>query len=137
MPPTSGDRMLAAPWAINSRLDWWRSPIMLSATTADSSASTLTSEIDVNVAIASLIDIRLGNQPDPRIMVRSVKKTRDFSILVLLDLSESTNEKVQDQEYSVRELTKQACVLLWRMPSIKSVPRSSDQARVNGRSRAG
>ncbi|MDP1927176.1 MAG: hypothetical protein Q8K62_01560 [Thiobacillus sp.] len=89
------------------------------------------------MAIASLIDIRLGNQPDPRIMVRSVKKTRDFSILVLLDLSESTNEKVQDQEYSVRELTKQACVLLWRMPSIKSVPRSSDQARVNGRSRAG
>jgi hypothetical protein len=69
-------------------------------------------EIDINAAIASLTDIRLGNQPDPRIMMRSVRKTRDFSILVLLDLSESTNEKVQDQEYSVRELTQQACVLL-------------------------
>ncbi len=69
-------------------------------------------EIDINAAIASFIDIRLGNQPDPRIMMRSVRKTRDFSILVLLDLSESTNEKVQDQEYSVRELTQQACVLL-------------------------
>ncbi|MBP8283445.1 MAG: VWA domain-containing protein [Chromatiaceae bacterium] len=69
-------------------------------------------EIDINAAIGSLIDIRLGNQPDPRIMMRSVRKTRDFSILVLLDLSESTNEKVQDQEYSVRELTQQACVLL-------------------------
>jgi len=69
-------------------------------------------EIDINAAIESLIDIRLGNQPDPRIMMRSVRKTRDFSILVLLDLSESTNEKVQDQEYSVRELTQQACVLL-------------------------
>jgi nitric oxide reductase NorD protein len=69
-------------------------------------------EIDINAAIASFIDIRLGNQPDPRIMMRSVRKTRDFSILVLLDLSESTNETVQDQEYSVRELTQQACVLL-------------------------
>ncbi len=69
-------------------------------------------EIDINAAIASFTDIRLGNQPDPRIMMRSVRKTRDFSILVLLDLSESTNEKVQDQAYSVRELTQQACVLL-------------------------
>jgi hypothetical protein len=69
-------------------------------------------EIDINAAIASFIDIRLGNQPDPRIMMRSVRKTRDFSILVLLDLSESTNETVQDQEYSVLDLTRQACVLL-------------------------
>jgi hypothetical protein len=69
-------------------------------------------EIDINAAIQSFIDIRLGNQPDPRIMMRSVRKTRDFSILVLLDLSESTNETVQGQEYSVRELTQQACVLL-------------------------
>ncbi len=69
-------------------------------------------EIDINAAIASFIDIRLGNQPDPRIMMRSVRKTRDFSILVLLDLSESTNEIVQDQEYSVLDLTRQACVLL-------------------------
>jgi Nitric oxide reductase activation protein len=69
-------------------------------------------EIDINAAIASFTDIRLGNRPDPRIMMRSVRKTRDFSILVLLDLSESTNDKVQDQEYSVLELTRQACVLL-------------------------
>ncbi|MDP2031080.1 MAG: nitric oxide reductase activation protein NorD [Thiobacillus sp.] len=69
-------------------------------------------EIDINAAIASFIDIRLGNQPDPRIMMRSVRKVRDFSILVLLDLSESTNETVQGQEYSVRKLTQQACVLL-------------------------
>ena len=69
-------------------------------------------EIDINAAIASLTDIRLGNAPDPRIMLRSVRKTRDFAILVLLDLSESTNEKVQGQDYSVLDLTRQACVLL-------------------------
>ncbi len=69
-------------------------------------------EIDINAAIASLTDIRMGIQPDPRIMMRSVRKTRDFSILVLLDLSESTNDKVHGQEYSVLDLTRQACVLL-------------------------
>lgn len=69
-------------------------------------------EIDINAAIQSFTDIRLGNQPDPRIMMRSVRKTRDFSILVLLDLSESTNDIVQGQEYSVLDLTRQACVLL-------------------------
>jgi hypothetical protein len=69
-------------------------------------------EIDINAAIASFTDIRMGNQPDPRIMMRSVRKTRDFSILVLLDLSESTNDIVHGQEYSVLDLTRRACVLL-------------------------
>ncbi|MEW5787138.1 MAG: nitric oxide reductase activation protein NorD [Pseudomonadota bacterium] len=69
-------------------------------------------EIDINAAIASFTDIRQGFQPDPRIMMRSVRKTRDFSILVLLDLSESTNDIVHGQEYSVLDLTRRACVLL-------------------------
>jgi hypothetical protein len=69
-------------------------------------------EIDINAAIQSFTDIRLGNQPDPRIMMRSVRKTRDFSILVLLDLSESTNDIVHGQDYSVLDLTRRACVLL-------------------------
>ena len=69
-------------------------------------------EIDINAAISSMVDIRMGMQPDPRIMMRSVRKIRDISVMVLLDLSESTNEKVAGQEYSVLELTRQACVLL-------------------------
>ena len=69
-------------------------------------------EIDINAAIASFIDLRMGQQPDPRIMMRSVRTVRDFSILVLLDLSESTNDKVAGQDYSVLDLTRQACVLL-------------------------
>ncbi len=69
-------------------------------------------EIDINAAIASVIDMRMGLQPDPRIMMRSVRKVRDISVLVLLDLSESTNEKVPGQDYTVLELTRQATVLL-------------------------
>ena len=69
-------------------------------------------EIDINAAINSMIDFRMGLQPDPRIMMRSVRKVRDISVLVLLDLSESTNEKVLGQDQSVLDLTRQACVLL-------------------------
>lgn len=69
-------------------------------------------EIDINAAISSMIDLRMGIQPDPRIMMRSVRKVRDISVLVLLDLSESTNEKVLGQDQTVLDLTRQACVLL-------------------------
>ena len=69
-------------------------------------------EIDVNAAIGALTDIRMGQQPDPRIMMRSVRKVRDISVMVLLDLSESTNEKVSGQDYSVLDLQRQATVLL-------------------------
>lgn len=69
-------------------------------------------EIDINAAISGMIDLRMGFQPDPRIMMRSVRKVRDISVMVLLDLSESTNEKVLGQDQSVLDLTRQACVLL-------------------------
>ncbi len=69
-------------------------------------------EIDINAAISSMIDFRMGIQPDPRIMMRSVRRVRDICVLVLLDLSESTNEKVLGQDQTVLDLTRQACVLL-------------------------
>lgn len=69
-------------------------------------------EIDLNAALASVIEMRMGRQPDPRIMMRSVRKTRDISVLVLLDLSHSTNEKVTGQAHTVLELTRAACALL-------------------------
>lgn len=69
-------------------------------------------EIDINAAITGFTDIRMGNNPDPRIMMRSVRKVRDISVMVLLDLSESTNEKVNGQDYSVLDLQRQATVLL-------------------------
>lgn len=68
-------------------------------------------ELDINAAIRSMIDIRQGVPPDPRIMMRSIRKVRDTSVLVLLDLSNSTNQKVQGQEHTVLQLTQQICVL--------------------------
>ncbi len=68
-------------------------------------------EVDINAAIRALIDMRSGVQPDTRIMMRSLRKNRDISVLVLLDLSNSTNQKIAGQEETVLELTRQICVL--------------------------
>lgn len=69
-------------------------------------------EIDINPAIHSLIDMRMVQQPDSHIMMRSVRNIRDISVLVLLDLSESTSDMVSGQEFSVLDLTRQATILL-------------------------
>jgi len=68
-------------------------------------------ELDINAAVRAQIDIRLGIQPDPRIMMRSLRKTRDISVLVLLDLSRSMNFKIQDREHTALQMTQQVCVL--------------------------
>ncbi|RBO52436.1 VWA domain-containing protein [Rhodovulum sp. BSW8] len=69
-------------------------------------------EIDLNAATQALIDIRMGLQPDPRVMMRSVRKTRDIAVMALLDLSQSTNDPVAGQERTVLDLTRTATALL-------------------------
>ena len=69
-------------------------------------------EIDLNAAIRAMIDIRMGRQPDPRISIRIERKVRDLAVLVLLDLSESTNEKLGDSEKPVIQLAREATALL-------------------------
>ena len=51
-------------------------------------------EIDLNAAIDALVAIRMGQQPDSRITMRNQIHSRDLSVTVLLDLSESTNDLV-------------------------------------------
>ena len=69
-------------------------------------------EIDINAAIDAMIAIRMGEQPNPRITMRNVIKNRDLSVVVLLDLSESTNEKMAGSEKTVLELTREAATLV-------------------------
>ena len=68
-------------------------------------------EIDINAAIRAQIDIRQGIPPDSRIMMRSVRKTRDISVLMLLDLSRSMNNKIQERDHTALQLTQQVSVL--------------------------
>jgi nitric oxide reductase activation protein len=69
-------------------------------------------EVDLEAAVRAMVDLRLGAAPDPRIGIRSVRRTRDLAVLLLLDLSESTNDKVRAGEATVLDLSRQATVLL-------------------------
>jgi nitric oxide reductase NorD protein len=69
-------------------------------------------EIDLNAAIRAMIDLRMGETPDPRINIRIERKLRDLAVLVLLDLSESTNEKLGDSDKPVIQLAREATALL-------------------------
>ncbi len=69
-------------------------------------------EVDLNAAIDAMIAIRMGDQPNPRITMRNVLNTRDLSVVVLLDLSESTNELVGDSDKTILQLTREAATLV-------------------------
>nr|CAA6820500.1 MAG: Rubisco activation protein CbbO [uncultured Thiotrichaceae bacterium] len=71
--------------------------------------------IDINAAVSSMIDIRMGMQPDPRINIRTHLQIRDLSVVLLIDLSESTNDEVRDAEEAgttVLDLSRNAAALL-------------------------
>lgn len=70
------------------------------------------SELDLDIALRSLIDFRSGASPDPRINSSHRTDSRDISVLLLLDLSESLNEKVPGSEQTVLELSQEAVSLL-------------------------
>jgi len=69
-------------------------------------------EVDINAAIDAMVAIRMGEQPNTRITMRNVLKTRDLSVVLLLDLSESTNEPMNGSDKTVLQLTREAATLV-------------------------
>lgn len=70
------------------------------------------SELDLDVAIRSLIDFRGGATPDPRINMNHQTSGRDIAVMLLLDLSESLNEKAAGAEQTILEISREAVSLL-------------------------
>ncbi len=69
-------------------------------------------ELDINAAVDAMISIRMGEQPNPRITMRNVLNTRDLAVVVLMDLSESTNEAMAGSDKTVLQLTREAATLV-------------------------
>ena len=70
------------------------------------------SELDLDVAIRSLIDYRAGAQPDPRINMSHRHDGRDIAVLLLLDLSASLNDVPEGSTQTILELSQEAVSLL-------------------------
>ncbi len=72
-------------------------------------------EIDINAAVLAMTDIRMGQQPDPRIGIRTRLHVRDLSVMLLVDLSESTNDRLRSRtegDVTVLQLAKESAALL-------------------------
>jgi len=70
------------------------------------------SELDLDVAIRSLIDYKAGSQPDPRINMSHRTDGRNIAVSLVLDLSQSLNEKVPGTGQTILELSQEAVSLL-------------------------
>ncbi len=70
------------------------------------------SELDLDVAIRSLIDLKCGVTPDPRINMSHRHDGRDIAVMLLLDLSASLDEVPDGCEQTILQLSQEAVSLL-------------------------
>ncbi|WP_157662684.1 nitric oxide reductase activation protein NorD [Sulfuriferula sp. AH1] len=68
-------------------------------------------ELDLDAAIRAAADIRQQRTPDLRINSRFVRSAQPVSVLLLLDLSESTNQRLADTDKTILALARETAVL--------------------------
>ena len=68
--------------------------------------------LDLDACISATIERRVGRSPDPRLYETTEMRSRDLSVLLLLDISESTRDRVKETNISVIALERAAAALL-------------------------
>ncbi len=77
------------------------------------------SELDLDIAIRSLIELKSGTNPDPRINCSQAHNGRNIAVLLLLDLSASLNETPQGSTQTLLQLSQEAVSLLaWAIEAL-------------------
>lgn len=84
-------------------------------------------DIDLNAAIEVLVDRRLDLEPEPRLFMRPGRETGTTRILVLLDLSESTNEPSGMHGLTMLDVEKQAAFML-----VEATIQTADSVAIHG-----
>jgi len=69
-------------------------------------------ELDLDVALRALIDLKSGSVPDPRINYSHITDSRDIAVTVLVDMSQSLNERVEGSGQTLLELSKEALAIM-------------------------
>jgi nitric oxide reductase NorD protein len=68
--------------------------------------------LDLDACIAAAVSQRQGDVPDPRVYATLTRRHRDLSVLVLLDVSMSTNDIMRDSGETVLGIERDATALL-------------------------
>ena len=69
-------------------------------------------KLDLDASVRATVDMRSGRSPDPRIHERRGRRSRDLAVLLLLDLSQSTNDYVPSAGTTVLNLAREATALV-------------------------
>ncbi|MHA1600740.1 MAG: nitric oxide reductase activation protein NorD [Alphaproteobacteria bacterium] len=68
--------------------------------------------LDIDACIEAVVSRKIGVTPDPHVYSTMDRRHRDLSVLVLLDISESTKDKILGSTTTVLDLERQATALL-------------------------
>lgn len=76
-------------------------------------------ELDLDIALRSLIELKTGANPDTRINFSHTPNNRHVAVMLLVDLSQSLNEKVNGSEQTLLELSQEALAIVsWTMDQL-------------------
>ena len=68
--------------------------------------------LDIDASIEAAVSRRAGETPDQRVYGRWLRRNRSLSVLVLIDISESTNDRVRGTTESILQLERHATAML-------------------------
>lgn len=68
-------------------------------------------ELDLDIALRSIIDFKSGQAPDPRINYSHTTDSRNIAVMLLVDTSQSLNERLQDSSQTLLELAEEALAI--------------------------
>lgn len=69
-------------------------------------------ELDLDVALRSVIDFKSGSAPDPRINYSHTTDSRNISVMLLVDMSQSLNERVEGSSQTLLELSQESLAIM-------------------------
>jgi len=91
-------------------------------------------DIDFDPMLNAMVSLRTNQTPDERVFVRDeYRNSKTLAVSILLDLSESTNEKVTGSTFTVSEMLRDAVVLLGETLSVADERFSISGFSSNGR----
>ncbi|MEZ5535295.1 MAG: VWA domain-containing protein [Thiolinea sp.] len=76
-------------------------------------------ELDLDIALRSLIDFKSGSHPDPRINYSHTTDSRSIAVMLLVDMSNSLNEKIEGSTQTLLELSQEAlAIMAWTVEQL-------------------
>lgn len=89
--------------------------------------------LDVDACIEAMIDLRKGDSPDPRVYQSMQRRDRDLSVQLLLDISQSTADRVPGRSDTILDMEREATLMLAHAMGEMSDPFAVAAFASNGR----